>query len=210
MGCLSSSGIGTKIENAVTTKSDSDKYRVVMIVGGPGCDTATLASQIAEEYKYNSLAISELLKKYTSAKSAGDWEEILNDMNSGKLVSTANVLKVLKVSILASSEKKILLQGYPKSQSNYDEWVSTMGGLCTLKAVVYIELQDDVLKSNLSAKGYADDTITTKMDTFTNDTKPILEKLKTDGLLITLDGSKSADDLKTDAFAAFQEKKLYQ
>ena len=208
MGCLSS--FGTKVEKLVSEKDEADRFRVVCLVAGPGVNTSELSAAIKEEYIYQEFSVSNLLKNYTSNRAAVECNEIANDMNSGVLVSSATLLRVLKAQLLLAKEKKILLTGFPKSQNNLDEWNKTISKMCTLRAVIYVELPDDTVKERLRNKGYSDETAENKLKSFNDDMKPMIEELKAAGSLITVDGTKSKEEQFTDVKNAFNERKLYQ
>ena len=193
-------------------QSVGEKPRIVFVIGGPGCGKGTQCKKIVENFKYQSFSTGDLLRKYVADKKEG-YEEIDDQMQKGKLISSETLMKVLKEYILNSKIKKILVDGYPRNQENIDVWEKEMKDLVEVKGALYIEVSNEEMKKRLLGRneGRADDneeTITKRLETFDKETKPIVDYFEKQGNLIKIDGMKTVDEISKEIAEKFKEKGL--
>ena len=207
MGCGGSSAVS----NAVT----GGKARVVFVIGGPGSGKGTQCTKIKNEFNYNHMSTGDILRKVVEQKQGSAWQELEADMKEGKLIPSEKLISFVKLGIVSSKNKKILLDGFPRNQDNINEWNKQMKSVADVVAVVYFEVPDDVMKQRLLGRneGRADDneeTIAKRLETFNAETKPVIDTYEKEGKLIKIDATKSVDEVFTDVKNKFMEKKLYQ
>ena len=199
MGCSNESLVG-------------EKPRIVFVIGGPGCGKGTQCKRIVQNFKYVSFSTGDLLRQYVKDKKDG-YEDIDNQMKEGKLISSATLMKVLKEYVMSSTNKKILVDGYPRNQENIDEWEKQMEDLVEVKGALYIEVSNEEMTKRLLGRneGRADDneeTIKKRLTTFERQTKPIVSYFEKKGNLIKIDGMKTVDEISKDIADKFKEKGL--
>jgi adenylate kinase family enzyme len=199
MGCSNESLVG-------------EKPRIVFVIGGPGCGKGTQCKRIVQNFKYVSFSTGDLLRQYVKDKKDG-YEDIDNQMKEGKLISSATLMKVLKEYVMSSTNKKILVDGYPRNQENIDEWEKQMEDLVEVKGALYIEVSNEEMTKRLLGRneGRADDneeTIKKRLTTFEQQTKPIVSYFEKKGNLIKIDGMKTVDEISKDIADKFKEKGL--
>ena len=199
MGCSNKPSIG-------------EKPRIVFVIGGPGCGKGTQCKRIVQNFKYVSFSTGDLLRQYVKDKKDG-YEDIDNQMKEGKLISSATLMKVLKEYVMSSTNKKILVDGYPRNQENIDEWEKQMEDLVEVKGALYIEVSNEEMTKRLLGRneGRADDneeTIKKRLTTFEQQTKPIVSYFEKKGNLIKIDGMKTVDEISKDIADKFKEKGL--
>ena len=202
-------GCGGSTAAAVTPS----KARVVFVIGGPGSGKGTQCAKIKDEFKYNHMSTGDVLRTVVKEKKAPGWQELEADMKEGKLISSQKLISFVKVGIVASPNKKILLDGFPRNKENLDEWNKQMKDVADVVAVVYFELADEVMKERLLGRneGRADDneeTIAKRISTFNEETKPVIEAYEKEGKVIKIDASKSVDDVFAEVKQKFTEIKL--
>ena len=207
MGCGGSSAV----TNAVT----GGKARVVFVIGGPGSGNGTQCTKIKDEFNYNHMSTGDILRNVVKEKQGSAWQELEADMKEGKLIPSEKLISFVKLGIMSSKNKKILLDGFPRNQDNINEWNKQMKNVADVVAVVYFEVPDDVMKQRLLGRneGRADDneeTIAKRLETFNAETKPVIDTYEKEGKLIKIDATKSVDEVFTDVKNKFMEKKLYQ
>jgi len=207
MGCGGSSAV----TNAVT----GGKARVVFVIGGPGSGKGTQCTKIKDEFNYNHMSTGDILRNVVKEKQGSAWQELEADMKEGKLIPSEKLISFVKLGIVSSKNKKILLDGFPRNQDNINEWNKQMKNVADVVAVVYFEVPDDVMKQRLLGRneGRADDneeTIAKRLETFNAETKPVIDTYEKEGKLIKIDATKSVDEVFTDVKNKFMEKKLYQ
>ena len=189
------------------------KAKVVFVIGGPGSGKGTQCAKIKDEFKYNHMSTGDVLRNVVKEKKAPGWQELETDMKEGKLISSQKLISFVKVGIVASTNKKILLDGFPRNKENLDEWNKQMKDVADVMAVVYFELADEVMKERLLGRneGRADDneeTIAKRISTFNQETKPVIDAYEKEGKVIKIDASKSVDDVFAEVKQKFTEKKL--
>ena len=199
MGCSNESLVG-------------EKPRIVFVIGGPGCGKGTQCKRIVQNFKYVSFSTGDLLRQYVKDKKDG-YEDIDNQMKEGKLISSATLMKVLKEYVMSSTNKKILVDGYPRNQENIDEWEKQMKDLVEVNGALYIEVSNEEMTKRLLGRneGRADDneeTIKKRLTTFEQQTKPIVSYFEKKGNLIKIDGMKTVDEISKDIADKFKEKGL--
>ena len=188
------------------------KPNVVFVIGGPGCGKGTQCKRIVQNFGYVSFSTGDLLRKYVEEKKEG-YEDISNKMKEGALISSDTVMKVVKSYILNSSNKKILLDGYPRNKENMDIWEREMRGLANVKAALYFEVSNEEMKKRILGRneGRADDneeTITKRLATFERETKPIVSIFEQRKILIKIDGMKSVDEISEEVSKQFNDRGL--
>ena len=207
MGCGGSSAVA----NAVT----GGKARVVFVIGGPGSGKGTQCTKIKDEFNYNHMSTGDILRNVVKNKQGSTWQALEADMKEGRLIPSDKLISYVKLGIVASKNKKILLDGFPRNKENIDEWNKQMKDVADVVAVVYFEVPDEIMKQRLLGRneGRADDneeTIAKRLETFNAETKPVIDTYEKEGKLIKIDATKSVDDVFADVKAKFMEKKLYQ
>ena len=134
-------------------------------------------------------------------------------MQEGALISSEIVMKVLKSYILNSENKKILLDGYPRSKDNMEIWEKEMKGQVNERGAFYFEVSNEEMKKRILGRneGKTDDneeTIAKRLATFEKETKPILEEFENRKILIRIDGMKSVDEISEEVSKQFKERGL--
>ena len=203
MGCIGS---------GATPVEEGEKPNVIFVIGGPGCGKGTQCKRIVKNFGYVSFSTGDLLRKYVEEKKEG-YEDISNKMKEGALISSETVMKVVKSYIIGSENKKILLDGYPRSKENMDIWEKEMKGLANIKAALYFEVSNEEMKKRILGRneGRADDneeTITKRLATFERETKPIVSIFEQRNILIRIDGMKSVDEISDEVTKQFNERGL--
>jgi adenylate kinase family enzyme len=204
MGCLGSSA--GSVKDKVTKALAGDKARVVMFIGGPNSQRDEMAKKISEEFNYAYIDCGNLVNNVMSTKSAL-WEDLQNDLQSGGLVNSSRLISLIKLK-MPSDNKKVLLNGFPKSKDNIDTWNKEMVENADIKAYIYLEVDD--AKMNEVAVGEYAVNVQAKITTFKSETLPLVESLKSNENFLTFDGSKNAEELFNEIKQKFLDKKLYQ
>ena len=217
MGCSNSQEVneaGKKAANVNKKIGDAlSKACVVFVIGGPGSGKGTQCAKIKTEFNYNHLSTGDILRTVVKEQKAPGWQQLDSDMKEGKLIDSETLMKFIKFSIQGSTNKKILLDGFPRNKENLDCWNKNMGDVADVKGVLYFEVSDEEMKKRLLGRneGRADDneeTIAKRLATFNNDTKPIIEYYEQQGNLIKIDASKTVDEIFNNVKTEFNNRKL--
>ena len=217
MGCSNSQEVTDaqkKVGNANKKVGDAlSKACVVFVIGGPGSGKGTQCAKIKTEFNYNHLSTGDILRTVVKEQKAPGWQQLDSDMKEGKLIDSETLMKFIKFSIQGSTNKKILLDGFPRNKENLDCWNKNMGDVADVKGVLYFEVSDEEMKKRLLGRneGRADDneeTIAKRLATFNNDTKPIIEFYEKQGNLIKIDASRTVDEIFDNVKTEFNNRRL--
>ena len=217
MGCSNSQEVneaGKKAANVNKKVGEAlSKACVVFVIGGPGSGKGTQCAKIKTEFNYNHLSTGDILRTVVKEQKAPGWQQLDSDMKEGKLIDSETLMKFIKFSIQGSTNKKILLDGFPRNKENLDCWNKNMGDVADVKGVLYFEVSDEEMKKRLLGRneGRADDneeTIAKRLATFNNDTKPIIEFYEKQGNLIKIDASRTVDEIFDNVKTEFNNRKL--
>ncbi|XP_070176220.1 uncharacterized protein [Littorina saxatilis] len=157
--------------------------KVVFVIGGPGSGKGTQCANLVKEYGFCHLSSGDLLR--AEVASGSERGKRLNAiMEKGELVSLDEVLGLLKDAMLknVSDTKCFLIDGYPRELEQGKRFEAEVAP-CT--CVLYFDVSDATMTSRLlergKSSGRVDDneaTIKKRLDTFHNQTKPVIEFYK--------------------------------
>ena len=204
------SNITSKAADIATTKDPADRFRVVGLVAGPFVNLEDLANLIAEEYKYKIYDFTNPVKSFTSNSVINAGAEIAEGLQVGSSISPSSLIKTLKIQLLRCDEKKILLLKFPNSPTALNDWERDISKMCTLRAVIYLELTEDKLRERLEENGCTGGEIEAFMTEFNDGLNPAMNILKAQGKVIAIDPNKTVEEMFRDVQAAFTERKLFQ
>lgn len=182
-----------------------DKPRLIFVVGGPGAGKGTQCAKLVEKFKFEHLSTGDLLRAEVASGSEKG-VELQKVMSEGGLVQTKTLLELLEAAMQKKGWgkcKPFLIDGFPRNQENVDCFAEVLASKITLSGVLNFELDADVMKARCLGRGEgrADDneaTILKRLNTFLNETVPVINKLKANGNVCTIDSSKAKDDVTVD------------
>ncbi len=154
------------------------------------------------------LSTGELLRQACDAKStlglrAQDY------MTSGKLVPDAIIVDVICERLEQSDCKNgYLLDGFPRTIAQAEALDRMLAGRRTpLNAVLELHVPEEELFKRLASRGRADDkpeVVRHRIEAYHQCTEPLLEYYRSKGLLKTIDGSGSVDEVFARALAVLE------
>ena len=172
------------------------KHRLLFL-GPPGAGKGTQAALLCENESLLHLSTGDLLRaEIASSSSLG--VEAAEVMNRGELVSDVLVLSIVEKRLSSHSEGW-LLDGFPRNLAQ----AKALEGLLKkinqpITAVFCIELNDQLLIERLIARGRSDDNesvIRHRLEVYKDKTAPLVEHYKQQGLLKTIHGEGSIEDI---------------
>ena len=178
-------------------------FRMVYVVGGPGCGKGTMCARIVDEAKVRHISCGDILREEVESGTPLG-KEIHEIMKQGGLVEPAVVLALLRRRMSAYPGAIILLDGFPRSQQNAADFNGLVG---KPSAVIYLDCPPETMVQRIIKRGRessegekrADDNEETAMkriSTFNSQGKPTLEYLETiDVPIVRVDACQSPDDM---------------
>ena len=189
------------------------KPQVIFVMGGPGAGKGTQCCRLVKEFGFATFSTGDLLRRVVNEKKAEGWQQLDSDMKEGKLISSERVLFYLKDAISKSSNKKILVDGYPRNQENMDVWDKVMKDAVDVRAALFFDCPAEEMKKRILGRkeGRADDnekTIIKRIDVFDKETRPLAPIFEKKGILIRIDCNRTIDQIFEDIKKKLIELKL--
>ncbi|XP_076090777.1 uncharacterized protein LOC143062851 isoform X3 [Mytilus galloprovincialis] len=185
--------------------------KVLFIIGGPGSGKGTQCAKIVEKYGFCHLSSGDLLR--AEVQSESDRGKRLNEiMEKGELVPLDEVLALLRDAMekkVSEGVKCFLIDGYPRELEQGERFEKEVAG-CT--GVLYFEVSDDTMTQRLLERGKTsgrvddnEETIKKRLETFHNQTKPLIDHYKDKSNIIKAEGT--VDEIFTEVQKYMDSKK---
>mmetsp|Transcript_11885 Transcript_11885/g.13634 ORF Transcript_11885/g.13634 Transcript_11885/m.13634 type:complete len:205 (+) Transcript_11885:108-722(+) len=195
----------------VDVETPSDKPAVVFVLGGPGSGKGTNCERIVSDFGYQHLSTGDLLRE-ESAKGGELGDKLKAVMEAGELVPSALLVELLKKAMKDRGWEKsrFLIDGFPRSQENADEWETQIGDEAHIRFVLFFDLSQEVMKERLLKRGQdsgrADDneeTIVKRFKTFEEQSIPVVNNYKKKGLVRNIESGREVDTVYSDVKKLF-------
>jgi len=178
-----------------------DKPRLIFVVGGPGAGKGTACAKLVEKFGFEHLSTGDLLRAEVASNSEKG-VELKKVMDTGGLVQTKCLLELLEAAMMKKGWGKCkpwLIDGFPRNQENVDCFGEVLASKITLIGVLNFELDVEIMKGRCLGRneGRSDDneaTIQKRLNTFLNETVPVINKMKENGGVSTVDSSQGKEE----------------
>ncbi len=191
---------------------------VVFVLGGPGAGKGTMCELAEIQLGWTHLSAGDLLRAEQSA--GGPTSEVIEEcIAAGKLVPGEIPVRLLKVAMervtRSTGRRNFLVDGFPRSLSNLEDWHAGFGRQAELPAMLYLVCPFEELERRLMGRakysGRADDTVDAmklRFDTFKAETLPTVELFKREGKCAERDTSQDRETVYSvlrDELAAYTD-----
>lgn len=140
--------------------------RIVFVLGGPGAGKGTMCELAESQLDWVHLSTGELLREEQEKQGplAASIRELLA---GGNFISDDIVVRLLRSTMESvtrtTGKRNFLLDGFPRSMGNLEEWRRVVGEDAPLPAMIYMECPLDVLKQRVLGRarytGRSDDNV---------------------------------------------------
>jgi adenylate kinase len=171
----------------------------IVFIGPPGAGKGTQAERMIEKYKLAHLSTGDMLRAARDAqtevgKKADEY------MSSGQLVPDEIIVGVIQERLReAECEGGYLLDGFPRTIAQAEALDKMLAGKGTpLDIVLELKVPEEELFTRLAGRGRADDTpevIKQRLVAYRDQTSPLLDYYGKAGLLKSIDGLGTVDDI---------------
>ncbi|CAE7617867.1 CMPK, partial [Symbiodinium pilosum] len=188
------------------------KPAVVFVLGGPGAGKGTQCARISETFGYLHLSAGDLLREERSRPGSEYGELIQNYIKEGQLVPVEITVKLIKQAMEKHgwAQGKFLIDGFPRSFDNMDGWSRVMGDAVDVQFALFFDCSEAVMEARIlergKTSGRADDNaeaIRKRLRTFKEESMPVVEHLKSKGLLRQVQCEKAVEEVWKDVRALF-------
>ena len=178
---------------------------IIFLVGRPGSGQKTQSNLLSDSSKdYIVIHIESLIRQEMLRKSSVRLDQI----NEDKLVSSEDLVNILNDKIKYLPSEFIIIEAFPKSESNITEWKKIIGKNLMIHSLIYLKIDnDDKLfereVDKITAMG--DYYVHKRLNTFNQHTLPIINYLKDKINYIEIDAEKNEEDVKNEIWTKFNE-----
>ena len=178
----------------------------IVFIGGPGAGKGTQAERLVQTYKLAHLSTGDMLRAARAAKTElGLLAE--GYMLKGALVPDEVIIGLIAEKLICPEcQTGYLLDGFPRTIGQaeaLDNMLAVKG--TPLDAVLELRVPEEELFKRLAGRGRADDnpdTIRQRLVAYRNQTAPLLDYYGKRGLLRSIDGVGTVDEVFRRAQAA--------
>ncbi|KAF9082555.1 hypothetical protein BGX23_012338 [Mortierella sp. AD031] len=194
------------VEKPSTPKivSDADKKKallqdttVIFVLGGPGAGKGTQCANLVRDFGFVHLSAGDLLRAEQERPGSQYGELIKTYIREGKIVPMEVTIALLENAMLASGQKRFLIDGFPRKM---DQALKFEEAVVPSKFTLYFECPEEVMLKRLMKRGEtsgrADDnieSITKRFRVFTETSYPVIEHYSKSGKVHTVSCVDSPD-----------------
>jgi len=179
---------------------------VFFVLGAPGSGKGTQCEIISKKKGFVHLSAGDLLRQEQSNPASKDGALIKAYIKEGKIVPIEITVKLLMAAIHEQPSACYFIDGFPRNQDNLEGWVrETAQSGVHVAGVLFFDCPDEVTTARLlergKTSGRADDneeTIKKRLETFKNDTIPIVKYFEKRGQVWQIDTNRDVATVSKD------------
>jgi adenylate kinase len=180
----------------------------LIFLGPPGAGKGTQAQRIAEANSLPHISTGDILRSAVAAQTKLG-QQAQGYMDRGELVPDSLILDLVKERLQASdTEAGWILDGFPRNVSQAEFLTELLLEIDqNLNSTINFDVPDDVIVSRMLARGRKDDneeTIRRRLEVYREETEPLITFYQTRNCLISIDGSRSIDEVATQLESALE------
>lgn len=171
----------------------------IVFIGPPGAGKGTQAERMIEKYKLAHLSTGDMLRAARDAQTEVG-KKAHEYMSTGRLVPDDIIVEIIKERLADSDcQAGYLLDGFPRTIAQAEALDKMLGKKGTpLDVVLELKVPEEELFQRLAGRGRADDTpdvIRQRLVAYRDQTSPLLDYYGKAGLLESVDGLGTIDEI---------------
>jgi adenylate kinase len=171
----------------------------MVFIGPPGAGKGTQAERLVKTYRMAHLSTGDMLRAARDAKTEVGVKAD-KYMSAGALVPDEIIVAIIAERLQARDcQQGYLLDGFPRTIAQAEALDKMLAEKCTpLDAVLELQVPEEELFRRLAGRGRADDTpevIRQRLAAYRKQTEPLLEYYGRTGLLKSIDGLGTVDEI---------------
>lgn len=178
--------------------------RTVLLTGRPGSGKGTQGKLLAEKFGWTHFSTGELFKQLREGE--GELaERVRESFDSGRLLPDWFASYLFEHEVLAlSPDKGIVCDGYPRSRAQAEVFDSVMSWLGRSYVAIDLAVSDEEVTKRMLSRAETEhrpdsatvEQIEARLAVYDEHTAPVLSYLEEKGMLRTLDGSKTPQEVE--------------
>jgi adenylate kinase len=186
----------------------------LLLLGAPGAGKGTQGARLASTMAIRHIATGDVLRAEVESNSETG-RRAARYLRCGELVPDDLIIDALTPALVAAAGRGgYILDGFPRTAAQARELDAIGARLnIALECAVYIDVPQHALRQRLLARaeleGRSDDTpdvITRRLQIFAATTRPVIERYRQLGILVTVDGSDSVDEITNEILDRLSER----
>lgn len=171
----------------------------IVLLGSPGSGKGTQSAKLVEEYGVPQISTGDLLRSAVAAQSELGLKAKAA-MDAGGLVADEIVVGMIRERLNEpDAEEGFILDGFPRTRAQAEELDELLTELDRpLQCVVHLQVEKEEIVHRLLARGRSDDseeTIRNRFAVFQEQTEPLAAYYEKRGLLKTVKGTGTVDEI---------------
>ncbi|MDO8573902.1 MAG: nucleoside monophosphate kinase [Candidatus Daviesbacteria bacterium] len=159
----------------------------ILFIGPQGCGKSTQAVLLAEYLRIPKISTGDIFREMSQVKDI---------LAAGQLVDDETTAEIVKKRLQESDcQNGFILDGYPRSIAQKELFDPRFS------CVIYLKVPDTEVTRRMMARGREDDTlesIKTRLSLYYEQTQPLLDYYKNQGILIEVDGTGSVEAIQNE------------
>jgi UMP-CMP kinase len=187
-------------------------YQVVFVLGGPGSGKGTNCAKIKSTFGYEHLSAGDLLR--AERQSGSQLADMINGyIVEGKIVPAQVTVDLLRKAMdSTTTTNKFLVDGFPRDLDNLHCWESEMDAknITIVEFLLFLDCPNEIVVERLLERGKTSgrnddnlETIQKRLQTYEQQTKPIVDHFAALGKVRTVDSNRSEDEVFADVSSHF-------
>jgi adenylate kinase len=176
----------------------------LVILGKQGAGKGTQCALLVKHYGIPHVSTGDMLRAAV-AEGTDLGLQAKEVMEAGELVSDDLILGIVRERLAQpDAQLGFLLDGFPRTDVQARELAALLAPNA-IDVAIDIEVPDNVVTERMSARGRADDTpeaIQRRLEIYQTETAPLLEFFSSQGILVSVDGLGTEDEVQDRIVAA--------
>ncbi len=176
----------------------------LVILGKQGAGKGTQCALLVKHYGIPHVSTGDMLRAAV-AEGTELGLQAKEVMETGELVSDDLILGIVRERLAQpDAQLGFLLDGFPRTDVQARELAALLAPNA-IDVAIDIEVPDNVVTERMSARGRADDTpeaIQRRLEIYQTETAPLLEFFSSQGILVSVDGLGTEDEVQDRIVAA--------
>ncbi|HIF65148.1 MAG TPA: adenylate kinase [Acidimicrobiia bacterium] len=176
----------------------------LVILGKQGAGKGTQCALLVKHYGIPHVSTGDMLRAAV-AEGTELGLQAKEVMEAGELVSDDLILGIVRERLAQpDAQLGFLLDGFPRTDVQARELTALLAPNA-IDVAIDIEVPDNVVTERMSARGRADDTpeaIERRLEIYQTETAPLLEFFSSQGILVSVDGLGTEDEVQDRIVAA--------
>ena len=194
--------------------ADEEKPQVIFLLGGPGSGKGTVSATLKKELGWIPISAGDCLReeKESGSKDA----ELINDyIKKGLIVPGEITINLLLKKIRyyeQQGNKKIIIDGFPRSMENLEGWNKLVGDKVNLRFILLLECSEEVMTERClqrgKTSGRVDDnpeSLVKRFKTHMETSMPVIQLFDEKGMVRRINGNRTREEVAQDAMNLLKE-----